>query len=96
MANNNSTITIPKWIGEISSTPTRYVRDVFRTLIFEKMKEYEREMQPFQEKYKISFEKFEQKVKSQKKEDFEIWDDYLLWKGFHLAHQKWLKRYEKI
>jgi len=96
MANNSSTIIIPKWVKEITPSPSKYIREIFRTLAFWKLKEYERQLQPFQEKYKISFEQFEEKVKSQKKENFEIWDDYLIWKGLHLAHQKWLKRYEKI
>jgi len=95
MNNKSSAIIIPKWFKEINRSPQSYMREMFKTLAFLKMKEYERELQPFKEKYKISFEEFEKKVKSQKKENFEIWDDYLVWKGLHLARQKWLKRYEK-
>lgn len=96
MANNTSTIVIPKWIKEITPTPSKYVREIFKTLAFWKVKEYERQLQPFQEKYKISFEHFEKKIKSQKGENFENWDDYLIWKGLYSAYQKWLKRYKAI
>ncbi|MCK4474039.1 hypothetical protein KAU40_02120 [Candidatus Parcubacteria bacterium] len=93
MNNKTPTIIFPKWIKEVTPNPSRYVKQIFRNLAFLKIKEYERQLQPFQAKYKMSFEQFEEKVKSQKKENFEIWDDYLIWKGLHLAHQKWLKRY---
>jgi len=96
MANNTSTIIIPKWIKEIAPKPSKYIKEIFRTLAFQKLKEYERQLQPFREKYKISFEKFEKKIKSQRKENFEAWDDYLIWKGAQLAYQKWLKRYKAI
>ncbi len=96
MSNKTSTIIIPKWVKEITQKPQKYIKEIFRNVAFLKMKEYEREIQPFQEKYKIPFEKFEKKVKSQKKENFEIWDDYLVWKGLYLAYQKWFKRYKKI
>ena len=95
MDNKTATITVPEWTKEITQSPQKYIKDIFRNIAFLKVKEYEREIQPFQEKYKISFEKFEEKAKSQKKENFEIWDDYLVWKGLDLAHQKWLKRYKK-
>ncbi len=96
MNNNTSTITIPKWFREITKTPQKYINQMFKTLAFLKIKEYERQLQSFKEKYKVSFERFEQKAKSQKKESFKMWDDYLIWKGTYLAYQKWLKRYKRI
>lgn len=96
MANKTSTITIPKWVWEISPQPQKYLKEIFKTLAYLKMKEYERQLQPFKEKYKISFEQFEKKVKTQKKENFELWDDYLIWKGLNQAYQKWFKRYKEI
>lgn len=96
MANKTSTVTIPKWIREISPQPQKYLREIFKSLAFLKMKEYERQLQPYQKKYKITFEQFEKKVKSQRKENFQLWDDYLIWKGIYQAYQKWLKRYKQV
>ena len=39
---------------------------------------------------------FEIKNRSQKKELFDALDDYLLWKGFEEARQKWEKRYQEL
>jgi len=98
MANRNytKTITLPKWIQEITPRPEKYLKSLFKTMAFLKMKEYQKQIQPYQEKYRFSFNQFEKKVKSQKKENFEIWDDYLVWKGLHQAYQKWLKRYHEL
>lgn len=96
MPNKSSTITIPKWVREIAPAPQKYIKELLKALAFLKMKEYERELQPFKEKYKVSFEQFEKRLKSQEKENFKVWDDYLIWKGLYLTYQKWLKRYKGI
>lgn len=36
----------------------------------------------FENKYKCKFEIFEDKVKKEKKEEFEKWDDYIEWKAY--------------
>jgi len=92
MTRQGSTITLPKWIKEISPQPEKYLKSILKTLAFLKMKEYERQMQVFEKKYKTSFPQFEKKLKSQKKEDFNLWDDYLVWKGLYQAYQKWQER----
>lgn len=98
MANKNyiKTITFPKWIKEITPQPEKYLKDLFKAIAFLKMKEYQKQIQPYQEKYHLSFNQFEKKVKSQKKESFEVWDDYLVWRGLYQAYQKWLKRYREL
>jgi len=93
---SNKTVSLPEWIKEISPQPIKYFKGLLKTVAFLKMKEYQRQIQPYQEKYKLSFDQFEKMVKSQKEENFEIWDDYLVWKGLHLAYQKWLKRYKEL
>jgi len=62
-----ATIQIPKWTQEISASPKRYAQGLFKSLAFLKMKEYEKQIQPFENKYKIPFEKFEKKAKNQNK-----------------------------
>lgn len=96
MANKSSTITLPKWAREIIPRPQKYLKDSLKNLAFLKMKEYERQIQTFKQRYKISFNQFEKKVKSLKKENFKLWDDYLVWKGLNDAYQKWFKRYKEI
>ena len=96
MSNKISTITFPKWIKEISPFPQKFLRELIKSFVYLKMKEYKRQLQPFENKYKVTFEEFEKKAKFQKKENFKIWDDYLIWKGLYLSYQKWLKRYKEI
>jgi len=92
MRRQNTTITLPKWLKEVSPHPEKYLKRLLKTLAFLKMKEYERQMQVFEKKYKILFPQFEKKLKSQKKENFKLWDDYLVWKGLYQAYQKWHQR----
>lgn len=96
MSNKISTITFPKWIKEISPFPQKFLKNLIKSFVYLKMKEYERQLQPFENKYKSTFWEFEKKVKFQKEENFKIWDDYLIWKGLYLSYQKWLKRYKEI
>ncbi len=39
----------------------------------------------FKSKYNTDFESFESQIKTESKEDFEKWDDYIEWKGFQKA-----------
>ena len=91
MARQSSTITLPKWIKEISPEPEKYLKGILKTLAFLKMKEYERQMQVF-EKIQNLFSSIWEKIKTSKKEDFNLWDDYLVWKELYQAYQKWQER----
>ena len=72
------------------------VRRLFKTIAFLKMKEYERQAQPFRERYDTLFPLFEKKITARKKEDTSIWDDYLVWKGLEAARAKWDRRYKEL
>jgi len=96
MAQRNFSYTLPKWVTELTPQPKEYLTGILRSVVFAKMKEYERHMQVLESKYKISFSQFEKKVKSQKKENFELWDDYIVWKGLYEAYEKWHKRYQQF
>lgn len=95
MAQQTTTITIPKWARELTTQPQKPVKDLLKTLAFLKMKEYERQTDVFRKKYKIGFTQFEKKIKASKKENFVQWDDYLVWKGMETAYQTWQKRYKE-
>jgi hypothetical protein len=96
MAQRNISYTIPKWVTELTPQPKKYLTSILRGVAFAKMKEYEKQLQVFQAKYKIPFTEFEKKTSTQKKEQFELWDDYIVWKGLVEAQNKWLKRYQEL
>ena|SRR3990170_8092660 len=96
MADRNFSYTLPKWVMELTPYPKQYVASILRNVVFAKMKEYERQRQVFESKYKIPFSQFEKRVKTQKTENFEFWDDYIVWKGLQNAYHKWHKRYQKF
>lgn len=89
-------LNIPGWIKELSPAPKKYLAHVLKTMAFSKMQEYQRKEEPFREKYQQDFSNFEKKVKKLSKEDFEKWDDYVVWKGIHQAQKKWRKRYQSM
>lgn len=47
----------------------------------------------YENKYKLEFDDFEKQVQKSKKENFDIWDDYIVWQALNTAYQKWQKRY---
>ncbi|MEK7532110.1 MAG: hypothetical protein AAB579_00685 [Patescibacteria group bacterium] len=94
MAQQTTTITVPKWIQKNAAETKPSVKDLLRTFAFLKMKEYERQTDAFRQKYKTDLIRLEKKIKTGKKENPELWDDYIVWKGLNLAYQKWVKRYK--
>lgn len=53
MANKNypKTITLPKWIKEISPQPEKYLKGLFKIIAFFKMKEYQKQKLRLEERY---------------------------------------------
>jgi hypothetical protein len=45
----------------------------------------------FERKYKLTFPIFEEQIKSNETQDFEMWDDYIEWKAFTDFYQQTLK-----
>ncbi len=90
---STQTITLPNWVKEITPQPKNYFKKLLRSSAFVKMQEYQKKMQIYKMKYKIEFNDFENKIKLQKKENFEMWDDYIVWQGLNNAYEKWQKRY---
>ena len=96
MAERNISYTIPKWVAEMTPQPKKYLTGILRSIAFAKMKDYDKQLQVFQAKYSMPFDQFEKKVAKQGKEEFELWDDYIVWKGLTEAQKKWLKRYQEL
>lgn len=87
------TITLPSWLKEISPQPKIYLKRLLKSSAFVKMQEYKKKLQIYEIKYRTQFDEFEKKVKSLNKENFEMWDDYIIWQGLNKAYEKWQKRY---
>lgn len=92
----NSTVTVPKWIGEIAPQPKRAIVHWLKTITFLKLKEYERQISVFRGRHHMLFDKFEKKIRSLKKENTKLWDDYIIWTGLEEAYRRWEKRYNEL
>ncbi|MBC7251990.1 MAG: hypothetical protein H5T62_17150 [Anaerolineae bacterium] len=65
-------------------------------LALRKMQEYARQAEVYERRYNTTFEEFEQRVMTSDTEHLDEWDDYVVWRGLHLAAEKWRKRYEEL
>lgn len=87
-------IHVPKWVKEEKGEI-----DIIQSILFEasaKMEYYRSKILIYEKKYKMSYEKFEEKIKKDKKENFEQWDDFIIWEGFHQVYCEWKERYEDL
>jgi len=85
---------VPRWVKE-----ERGEINIIRSLLFDaatKLEYYRSRTLAFEKKYGLPYEKFEEKIKKDKKENFEEWDDFIIWEGFHQAYREWEKRYEEL
>lgn len=48
-----------------------------------------------EEKYRLNFSEFQKKMDEDSEENFQGWDDLILWEGYELAYQEWLKKYKE-
>jgi len=88
-------VKVPEWVLE-EATEEEILIDWSTALALRKMQEYARQAEVYKRRYKLPFEEFERRVLSSDKENPEEWDDYVVWKGLHLAAEKWRKRYEEL
>ena len=59
------------------------------------MEFYRSKCKQFEEKYGKSLEDFKKELES-KEENFEWWDDFILWEGYEEAYKEWKHKYEEI
>ena len=87
-------VKIPKWVEKVPNKEELYL-DFLVSMALVKMQDYKKETEIYQGKYKMPFEKFEKKILAQKKENPKWWDDYIVWKGYHQAYNKWADWYKE-
>jgi len=56
-----------------------------------KSEQYSKKIKECEKKYKMDFSDFEAKINSASEENFEEWDDYILWESYVKAYQYWSK-----
>jgi hypothetical protein len=76
--------------------PPRVREEAIRSHVLAQMLDLKRRLEPYEQKYKMSFSRFKRKVESLKEENFEMWDDFIVWEGLNDAYQSWKKRFESI
>jgi tRNA nucleotidyltransferase/poly(A) polymerase len=52
---------------------------------------YSKKIKQFEKKYNTDFSAFETRIQAASEEDFEEWDDYILWESYVKAYQYWSK-----
>ncbi|MFQ6089574.1 MAG: hypothetical protein ACE5K0_11845, partial [Candidatus Methanofastidiosia archaeon] len=58
--------------------------------------EYKKQMEVFEKKYNTDFEEFKKRIEKSRKENFEEWDDYIIWEGLQKGYKKWKELYQGI
>jgi hypothetical protein len=60
------------------------------------MQEYKTEMEPYEAKYHMPFERFEKMIEREKEENFEHWDDFIIWEGLYEGFEMWRTKYQVL
>lgn len=50
----------------------------------------------FEKKYQMKFKEFEEFIKSMEEEKFELWDDFMEWKGYEKKLQELMTEKERL
>jgi hypothetical protein len=56
-----------------------------------KLEQYSKKIKQMKNKYGVDFSGFEKKIKTSIEENFEEWDDFILWESYVKAFQYWSK-----
>lgn len=87
-------LALPKWIEKIPKKD-EFVRQLLKAAAFREMMYYKRKTEMFGKKWKGTFKQIQQKEKRSKKENYELWDDLILWEGYELKLKEWEKHYKQ-
>ncbi len=60
-----------------------------------KLEYYYSKCKQFEIKYGKNLENFRKELES-KEENFEWWDDFIVWEGYQQAYQEWKEKYEEL
>ena len=87
-------ITLPKWVDKMPNRD-KYLIELLRGDLLYKIGEHRKKIELFEKKWGQNFKEFQEKVHSLKEEDFEMWDDLIIWEGYQTAYDQWMSRYEE-
>lgn len=85
---------LPKWIEKIPNKK-KFLRNILQATAFREMQEFQKKILVFEKKWGGSFEKVSKKYKKDKKENFLLWDDLIVWEGYVKAFEEWEKRFKE-
>jgi hypothetical protein len=71
------------------------MEEVLHSFALAKMWEYKNEMKEFEQKYGMSFNDFKRKVEKTREENFEEWDDLIIWEGLYEGYKLWEKKVQR-
>jgi len=101
MGMRNITLKVPEnmygFVSDLFETKEEMLKDFLYSIAMAKVSDYRKREEVYESKYDQIFKKFERKVLSKDREEvFEEWDDYIIWKAIHEAHELWVKRYKNL
>ncbi|AEH45883.1 hypothetical protein Thein_2032 [Thermodesulfatator indicus DSM 15286] len=89
----NMTIKVPK--TAVKDLKDKEILFFLLDKALSKLEFYRSKCKQFEKKYGTTLEKFRQKIEIEE-ENFEWWDDFILWEGYEKAYQEWKRKYEEI
>ncbi len=88
---------IYKTVSDLFETKEGMLKDFLFSIAIVKVSCYRKREELYEKKYGQSFKKFEKMILDKdRKENFEEWDDYILWKAIHEAYNLWSDKYKKL
>ncbi len=86
-----------KSISDLFETREEMLEDFLFSIALVKVSDYRKREDVYEKKYGQSFKKFEKRVLDKgREENFEEWDDYIIWKAIHEAHNLWAEKCKKL
>lgn len=89
---------IPKTFSHLASKDrdSSFMEEALRFHVLARLLDLKRRLEVFEHKYKSSFGVFRKKIHSRRKENFDAWDDFIIWEGLYDAYQLWNRRYKDL
>jgi len=88
------TLKLPSWINK-EEAENEFL-DNLRIKAQLKIEYYRSKMLPFEKKYHTSLAEFKNRFKSENKENFVQWDDFIEWEASFTLYNEWKQRLEEI
>jgi len=88
------TIKLPEFIANNISMSDIISSMIYKALV--KSEYYLGKCRIMEEKYGLNFSEFQKKSENQERENFEEWDDLILWEGYETAYHEWLRKHKEL